>query len=158
MEQRYAALTLIRAPASRAPDTCLQKEPLDLVGVEVPRILKRRGRDWVAQLHIRGYDPNALQYACQYIFHLADVFGVRTGNIVPLPSHTRLFTVLSSPHVHKKARDQYEWKAHKRLICLYDTTPEAVDAFVKELGEKSPISVQIKCKRQRQMRSPALTA
>lgn len=121
---------------------------LELEGVEVKGAPRRKGRDWCAQLHVRGFDPNALQYACEFILHLADVRGVRTGSIIALPSHKRLFTVLKSPHVHKKSRDQYQFKTHKRLICLYDTAEADVDQFFEELGERNPISVQIRFKKQ----------
>jgi small subunit ribosomal protein S10 len=125
----------------------LQGPSLDLAGVTVTGPTRRRGRDWIAQLHIRSFDHNALDYACQYVLHLSDALGVRAGNIVPLPTQRKYFTVLRSPHVYKTARDQFVWPTHKRLICIYDTSPEAFESFFKELGEKAPISVQIKCKK-----------
>jgi small subunit ribosomal protein S10 len=129
------------------PTFLSQAPPLDLAGVKIEGAPRRRGRDWVAQLHIRSFDHNALDYACQYVLHLADALGVRAGGIVPIPTKRKYFTVIKSPHVFKTSRDQFVWPTYKRLICIYDTSPEAFDAFFKELGDKAPISVQIKCKK-----------
>eukprot|EP00960_Hanusia_phi_P037927 753197-Hanusia_phi.AAC.5 len=67
---------------------------------------KGRGKKWVAQLHVQAFDPQVNEFACNYIRHLAGLCGVRTGNIVRLPTRKELITILRSPHVDKKAREQ----------------------------------------------------
>jgi small subunit ribosomal protein S10 len=71
----------------------------------------------------------------------------RTGAIVsgpvPLPTRTQVFTVLRSPHIDKKSREQFEMKTHKRLIDILDAKPQTVDALMK-LDLPAGVDVEIK--------------
>ena len=71
----------------------------------------------------------------------------RTGAFVkgpiPLPTNNEVFTVLRSPHVNKKSREQFEIRTHKRLIEIVDPTPQTVDALMK-LDLASGVDVEIK--------------
>ncbi len=55
---------------------------------------------------------------------------VVTGPI-PLPTHKKLFTVLRSPHVNKKAREQFEVMSYKRLFDIYSSSSKTIDALMK---------------------------
>jgi small subunit ribosomal protein S10 len=57
--------------------------------------------------------------------------GARIAGPVPLPTARTIYTVLRSPHVDKKSREQFETRVHKRLIDIYDSTPQTVDALMK---------------------------
>ena len=57
--------------------------------------------------------------------------GARIAGPVPLPTARTVYTVLRSPHVDKKSREQFETRVHKRLIDIYDSTPQTVDALRK---------------------------
>jgi len=104
---------------------------------------KGRGKKWVAQLHVQAFDPQVNEFACNYIRHLAGLCGVRTGNIVRLPTRKELITILRSPHVDKKAREQLGRHKTKRLICVYDTAPDVRQVFYKTLDERPPVGVMI---------------
>lgn len=104
----------------------------------------RRGKDWVAQLHVKAFDPQVAEYACGYLRHLAGHLGVRTGNVVRLPKNRKLLTVLRSPHVNKTAREQFAKDTYKRLICIYDTAPEALDVFYRQVEQRPPVGVLVK--------------
>jgi len=67
---------------------------------------------------------------------------VVTGPI-PLPTHKKLFTVLRSPHVNKKAREQFEVMSYKRLIDIYSSSSKTIDALMK-LELPSGVEVEIK--------------
>lgn len=67
---------------------------------------KRKGKDWVAQLHLKSFDKNQIQYACGYVKHLAALSGVQTGGAIPLPKRTLLVSLIRSPHVHKTSQEQ----------------------------------------------------
>ena len=58
-------------------------------------------------------------------------FGIKISGPVPLPTERSLYTVLRSPHVDKKSREQFELRIHKRLIELNDVTPDIIDALNK---------------------------
>ncbi|MXY81972.1 MAG: 30S ribosomal protein S10, partial [Gemmatimonadetes bacterium] len=62
---------------------------------------------------------------------------------VPLPTARTVYTVLRSPHVDKKSREQFETRIHKRLIDIYDSTPQTVDALMK-LDLPAGIGIDIK--------------
>ena len=115
----------------------------------------RTGKDWQAQLHIRAFDPNVIEYASAYVRHMAAILGVRTGNVVPLPKKTKLWSVLRSPHVHKKSQEQFQMMTYKRLINVYDTQPETLDTFYEELEQRPPVGVLIKIKDRRGVELPA---
>jgi len=62
---------------------------------------------------------------------------------IPLPTNKRIFTVLKSPHVNKKARDQFQLCSYKRLLDIYSSSSKTVDALMK-LELPSGVEVQIK--------------
>ncbi len=69
--------------------------------------------------------------------------GARISGPVPLPTKISKFTILRSPHVDKKSREQFEIRTHKRLIDIFDPTPDTVDALMK-LELASGVDVEIK--------------
>ena len=62
---------------------------------------------------------------------------------IPLPTNIEKYTVLKSPHVDKKSREQFEIRTHKRVLDIIDPTPETVDALMK-LDLASGVDVEIK--------------
>jgi small subunit ribosomal protein S10 len=62
---------------------------------------------------------------------------------IPLPTNQRYFTVLKSPHVNKKARDQFQLSSYKRLLDIYSSSSKTVDALMK-LELPSGVEVEIK--------------
>jgi len=71
--------------------------------------------------------------------------GARVRGPIPLPTRLERFTVLRSPHIDKKSREQFEIRTHKRLLDIVDPTPQTVDALMK-LDLASGVDVEIKLK------------
>lgn len=69
--------------------------------------------------------------------------GARVLGPIPLPTKRTVYTVLRSPNIDKKSREQFEMRIHKRLIEIYDSTPQTVDALMK-LDLPTGIDVEIK--------------
>jgi len=69
--------------------------------------------------------------------------GARISGPIPLPTRISKFTVLRSPHVDKKSREQFEIRTHKRLIDIFEPTPDTVEALMK-LELASGVDVEIK--------------
>jgi len=69
--------------------------------------------------------------------------GAKVAGPVPLPTRVNKFTVLRSPHVNKKAREQFEMRTHKRLIDILDPTSKVMDALMK-LELPAGVDVEIK--------------
>jgi len=62
---------------------------------------------------------------------------------VPLPTKRSVYTVLRSPHVDKKSREQFEIRTHKRLIDIWESTPQTVEALMK-LDLPAGVDIEIK--------------
>lgn len=69
--------------------------------------------------------------------------GAKVSGPIPLPTRINRWTVLRSPHVDKKSREQFEVRTHKRLMDILDPTPQTVDALMK-LDLAAGIDVEIK--------------
>jgi small subunit ribosomal protein S10 len=69
--------------------------------------------------------------------------GARVSGPIPLPTKKRVYTVLRSPHVDKKSREQFETRIHKRLIDIYDSNPQTVDALMR-LDLPAGVDIEIK--------------
>jgi small subunit ribosomal protein S10 len=77
------------------------------------------------------------------IVRTAKASGARLYGPVPLPTKKRIYTVLRSPHVNKKSREQFETRIHKRLIDIIDSTPQTIDSLMK-LDLPAGVDVEIK--------------
>jgi small subunit ribosomal protein S10 len=79
-----------------------------------------------------------------YDYNLVDKWaGAVVSGPIPLPTNKKIFTVLRSPHVNKKAREQFQLCSYKRLMDIYSTTSKPVDALMK-LELPSGVEVEIK--------------
>jgi small subunit ribosomal protein S10 len=95
------------------------------------------------RVRLRGFDVRLVDDSAKSIIRTVQDAGSKVSGPVPLPTRINKFTVLRSPHVHKKSREQFEMRTHKRLIDIIDPTPEVMDALMK-LELPSGIDVEIK--------------
>ncbi len=95
------------------------------------------------RIKLKAYDHRLLDQSVKEIVDTAQRTGARISGPVPLPTKISKFTILRSPHVDKKSREQFEIRTHKRLIDIYDPTPDTVDALMK-LELASGVDVEIK--------------
>lgn len=95
------------------------------------------------RIKLRAYDHRVLDLSVKEIVETAHRTGARIAGPVPLPTKINKYTVLRSPHVDKKSREQFEIRTHKRLIDIYDATPQTVDALMK-LELAAGVDVEIK--------------
>jgi small subunit ribosomal protein S10 len=72
-----------------------------------------------------------LDRCAEEIVRTARRTGAEISGPIPLPTRRSIYTVLRSPHVNKKSREQFEIRVHKRLIWITNVTPKAVDALQK---------------------------
>jgi small subunit ribosomal protein S10 len=97
------------------------------------------------RIRLKAFDHRLIDKSAKEIVDTAKRTGAQVRGPVPLPSKTERFTVLSSPHVDKDARDQYEIRTHKRLMDIVEPTEKTVDALMK-LELPAGVDVQIKLK------------
>jgi len=95
------------------------------------------------RIKLKAYDHRLLDQSVKEIVDTAQRTGARIAGPIPLPTRINKFTILRSPHVDKKSREQFEIRTHKRLIDIYDPTPDTVDALMK-LELASGVDVEIK--------------
>ncbi len=96
------------------------------------------------RIKLKSYDYNLVDKSAEKIVKTVKTTGAVVNGPIPLPTHKRFFTVLRSPHVNKKSREQFQLNAHKRLIDIYSSSPnKTVDALMK-IELPSGVEVQIK--------------
>ncbi|MBI4838614.1 MAG: 30S ribosomal protein S10 [Nitrospirae bacterium] len=95
------------------------------------------------RINLRAYDQRLLDQSVREIVDTAKRTGAKICGPVPLPTRIHKITVLRSPHVDKKSREQFEIRTHKRLIDILDPTAQTVDALMK-LDLAAGVDVEIK--------------
>jgi small subunit ribosomal protein S10 len=95
------------------------------------------------RIKLRAYDHRLLDQSTQEIVQAAQRTGAGVKGPIPLPLRIRKYTVLRSPHVDKKSREQFESRTHKRLIDIVNPSASTVDALMK-LVLPAGVDVEIK--------------
>ena len=94
------------------------------------------------RIRLKAFDHRLIDQSTQEIVETAKRTGAQVRGPIPLPTRKERFTVLTSPHVNKDARDQYEIRTHKRLLEIVEPTDKTVDALMK-LDLAAGVEVQI---------------
>ena len=95
------------------------------------------------RIRLKAFEHRVLAQATSEIASTAKRTGARVRGPIPLPTRIEKFTVLRSPHIDKKSREQFEIRTHKRLLDIIDPTPQTVDALMK-LDLAAGVDVEIK--------------
>lgn len=95
------------------------------------------------RIRLKAYDYRLLDKSVNEIVNTAQRTGARVCGPIPLPTRIERFTVLRSPHIDKKSREQFEIRTHKRLIDITEWLPQTVDALMK-LDLAAGVDVEIK--------------
>mgnify|MGYP006087513281 FL=1 len=95
------------------------------------------------RISLRAYDHILLDKSTEKIVRTAKSTGAIISGPIPLPSNRSIYTVLRSPHVNKKSREQFQTKIHKRLIDILNSTPKTVESLMK-LDLPAGVDIEIK--------------
>ena len=95
------------------------------------------------RIRLKAYDYRVLDQSTSEIVETAKRTGARLAGPIPLPTSKNKWTVLRSPHVDKKSREQFEIRTHKRLLDIIEPQQETVDALMK-LDLPAGVDVEIK--------------
>ena len=95
------------------------------------------------RIRLKAYDYKLLDQSAGEIVETARRTGARVAGPIPLPTRINKFTVLRSPHVDKKSREQFEIRTHKRLLDILEPTSQTLDALMK-LDLSAGVDVEIK--------------
>ncbi|MCH7683567.1 MAG: 30S ribosomal protein S10 [Gemmatimonadetes bacterium] len=95
------------------------------------------------RIRLKAFDHMVIDQAAADIVRAVEKSGSKVSGPIPLPTKTHRWTVLRSPHVNKKSREQFELKVHKRLIDIPDSRSQTVDALTR-LDLPAGVDVEIK--------------
>ena len=95
------------------------------------------------RIRLKAYDHKQLDQSVGEIVDTVKRTGARLGGPIPLPTSIKRFTVLRSPHVDKKSREQFEVRTHRRLVDILEPTQQTIDALMK-LELSAGVDVEIK--------------
>jgi small subunit ribosomal protein S10 len=82
------------------------------------------------RIRLKAYDHKVIDQSAKQIVETALRTGATIAGPIPLPTRKSTFTVVKSPHVYKKGREQFEMRVHKRLIDITDPTPKTIDSLM----------------------------
>ena len=82
------------------------------------------------RIRLKAYDHKVIDQSAKQIVETALRTGANIAGPIPLPTRKSTFTVVKSPHVYKKGREQFEMRVHKRLIDISDPTPKTIDSLM----------------------------
>ena len=95
------------------------------------------------RIRLKAFDHRVLDQSTREIVNTAKRTGATVRGPIPLPTRLEKFTVLRSPHIDKKSREQFEIRTHKRVLDIVDPTRQTVDALMK-LVLSAGVDVEIK--------------
>lgn len=95
------------------------------------------------RIKLKSYDHNLLDKSAEKIIKTVKSTGAIVSGPIPLPTKRTVYTVLRSPHVDKKSRDQFEIRSHKRLIDILNSNNKTIDSLMK-LDIPAGVDIEIK--------------
>ena len=95
------------------------------------------------KIKLKAYDHKLLDWSVGEIVETTKRTGARVVGPIPLPTAKNKWTVLRSPHVDKKSREQFEIRTHKRILEIHEPPPQTVDALMK-LDLSGGVDIEIK--------------
>lgn len=95
------------------------------------------------RIRLKGYDHKLIDQSTKEIVETARRTGATVAGPIPLPTSRNRYTVLRSPHVDKKSREQFEMRTHRRLLDILEPTQQTIDSLMK-LELSAGVDVEIK--------------
>ena len=95
------------------------------------------------RIKLKSFDHNLIDKSAEKIIKTVKSTGAIVAGPIPLPTRRTVFTVLRSPHVDKKSREQFETRIHKRIIDILSSSPKTIDALTK-LDLPAGVDVEVK--------------
>lgn len=95
------------------------------------------------RIRLKAYDHKVIDQSTKQIVETALRTGATIAGPIPLPTKKTIFTVVKSPHVFKKGREQFEMRVHKRIIDVFNPTPKTIDSLMN-LSLPAGVEAEIK--------------
>ncbi|MFO0981749.1 MAG: 30S ribosomal protein S10 [Planctomycetota bacterium] len=94
-------------------------------------------------IRLESYDHSALDQSAVELVETAKRTGAKVAGPIPLPTRIERYTVLRSPHIDKKSREQFEIRTHKRLVYITEPTAKTVDS-ISRLNLPAGVDIRVK--------------
>ncbi|HOL21701.1 MAG TPA: 30S ribosomal protein S10 [bacterium] len=95
------------------------------------------------RIKLKSFDSRVLDQSAKEIIEMLKKTGVKVSGPIPLPTKREIYTVLRSPHVNKKSREQFQLEIHKRIIDVIEPTARTVDSLSR-LSLPAGVEVEMK--------------
>jgi len=95
------------------------------------------------RIKLKAYDHRVLDQSAEEIVNTAKRTGAKVSGPIPLPTRRSVYTVLRSPVIDKKSREQFQQRTHKRVLDIIEPTAKTIDAL-KKLDLPAGVDVEIK--------------
>ncbi len=95
------------------------------------------------RIRLKAYDNKVIDQSAKQILDTATRTGAKVAGPIPLPTDRKVQTVIRSPHIFKKSREQFEMRTHKRLLDITEPTPKTVDSLMN-LSLPAGVDIEIK--------------
>ncbi len=95
------------------------------------------------RIRLKAFDHRVLDQSTGEIVNTAKRTGARVRGPIPLPTRIEKFTVLRSPHIDKKSREQFEIRTHKRLVLIREPTAKTIDS-ISRLNLPAGVDIRVK--------------
>ena len=95
------------------------------------------------RIKLKSYDHNLIDKSAEKIIRTAKSTGAIISGPIPMPTKRTVYTVLRSPFVNKKSREQFQTKIHKRVVDIVNSTPKTVESLMK-LDLPSGVDIEIR--------------
>lgn len=105
-------------------------------------ISQKKNQDKI-RIRLKSYNYNLLNISCKHIVETATRTNAISVGPIPLPTQTKIYCVLRSPHVDKDSREHFELKTHKRLIDIHGFSSNTIDALMK-LNLPAGVDIEVK--------------
>ncbi len=123
--EKVVAPDVAAEPVAEAKPTTPASKPAKQTGGKPEASTKQRIR-----IRLKAYDHKVIDLSTKQIVDTALRTGATIAGPIPLPTKKTTYTVVKSPHVYKKGREQFEMRVHKRLIDVFDPTPKTIDSLM----------------------------
>ncbi len=97
----------------------------------------------IVRIKLKSYDHRLVDSSAAKIVDTVKKNGAEVKGPIPLPTEKQIYTILRSPHVNKKSREQFEMRTHKRLVDVVSPSKAAIEALTK-LNLPSGVEIEIK--------------
>ncbi len=115
----------VAEPVAETKPTVMVAKPAKQTHGKTEPAAKQRIR-----IRLKAYDHKVIDQSTKQIVDVALRTGATIAGPIPLPTKKTTYTVVKSPHVFKKGREQFEMRVHKRLIDVFDPTPKTIDSLM----------------------------